>query len=79
MVTFSSWTLSVQCPKILLRRDSAAQHSVAGGSPAGSPCHPSAARRIGEGRDGWQAALFGKELTTYADPHFNFSQNFIKC
>lgn len=29
--------------------------------------------------DGWQTAFSGKELTTYADPHFCFSLNFIKC
>lgn len=54
------------------------QHSTAGVSPRGSPCYCRAARKIGK-RRGCLAILFGKEPTTYADPHFCFSLHFIKC
>lgn len=50
MVTFSSWTLTVQCLKIPLKRNSAGPAFCGWGQPARAPCHPRAARRIGKWR-----------------------------
>lgn len=79
-VIFSSWTLPVPCLKILPElwfcrpnipwlASALWGHHVTLAQPG---------RWESEG-DGWQTALSGKELTTYADPHFCFSLNFIKC